>query len=125
MKKKNRYVNSEKIKNNANDVSTWTCEYCKSFLKSYGAVQQGNKSELIDRCVLLKNLIENGLENLISLPTYELRSMCLKLQFPDTQIMSKDMMIKRVSDTMLGVNYDTASGVLALIDKEEKEESLI
>ena len=37
-KKKNRYVNKEKGKNDCSDVSTWICDFCKNFLKSYGAI---------------------------------------------------------------------------------------
>ena len=36
----------------------------------------------------------------------------------------KDNMIKSISDAILGVNCDTRSGILILID-EEKDESLI
>ena len=124
-KKKNRYVNVAKSKNDAADISTWTCEHCKSFLKSYGAVQQGNRNELINRCVMLKHLIENELETLTSLSKTELRSMCVELKLPDIKDMSKDNMIKSVSDAMLGIHGDTAIDVLALIDEEESDESLI
>ena len=65
-KKKNRYMNKEKGKNDYSDVSTWTCDFCKNFLKSYGAIHQGKKQELIDRCALLKYLITNRLEFLIT-----------------------------------------------------------
>ena len=51
--------------------------------------------------------------------------MCLELQLPGTQITLKDMMIKSVSDSIIGANCNTASSMLALINEEDKEESLI
>ena len=56
-----------KNKNDDEDVSTWTCEYSQSFLKSHKAVQQKNISEFHTRCELLKKIWSRGLENLISL----------------------------------------------------------
>ena len=56
-KTKNRYVNEKKSKNVDTDVSTWTCNHCKTFLKSYKAIQQGNVNELRNRYSLLKQLI--------------------------------------------------------------------
>ena len=123
LKKKKRCVNNEKSKNDAADVSTWTVQHCKSFLKSHGAVQQGNKNELIARCVMLKHLIENDLENLMSLSKTELRSMCVELKLPDAKDMPKDHMIQIVSDAMLGIHGDTASDLIAFIDEEDSDES--
>ena len=52
--------------------------------------------------------------------------MCLELQLPDMQSISKDDMIKSVSDTILSVNYNNTSSVLVMIvNEEEKDESLI
>ena len=116
LKKKNRHVNSSKEKNNYSDVSTWTCECYKSFLKSCKAVQQGNKNELIDRCELLKHLIENGLEILISLSKTELKSMSSTLSLPCTPDISKDDIIQDFFNVMLEVCGDTSNNVLAMIE---------
>ena len=51
----------------------------------------------------------------------ELQSMCLDLQLHNIQSMLKDTIIHSISDTIIGINYNTASFVLVLIDKEEKD----
>ena len=69
-------------------------------------------------CLLLKHLIANGLESLMSLSKIGLKIM-------SEQDISKDGMIKNVSDTMLN-NYGNANnGMLALVDEEERDEDLI
>ena len=50
-RKKKRHANSLKSKNDDSDVSTWTCEHCKSFSKSHDAIQKGNNQESTHRCV--------------------------------------------------------------------------
>ena len=118
LKKKNRCTNESKDKNDDTDMSTWTCDYCKQFLKRHGAAQQGNKAELKERCVLLKHLIANGLENLFALSKTELKSMCADLKFPILNV-SKDDMIKNVSDSMQNNSGDTTSDILESIEGEE------
>ena len=121
-KKKNRCANKEKGKNDYSDVSTWTCEFCKDVLKSCGAVQQGNKKELSDRCALLKYLVANGLEFLMSASKTELKSMSDALSLPHGHGVSKDDMITNVSNVTLDVYGDISNGVLALIEEEERNE---
>ena len=113
------------MKNKEDDISTWTCEYCKSFLKLHKASLQGNKKELIDRCVLLKFLIENNLECMISLSKMELKSMSSALTLPFGEGITKDDMIRNVSDVLLGIFGDMSNGVLALIEEEESELDLM
>ena len=72
-KKKQRHISSLILKNDDRDVSTWTRDYCRSFLKTYRAVQQGKQEELRTRCLLLKKIIYQGLENIISLSKTQLR----------------------------------------------------
>ena len=90
-----------KSKNDVTYPSTWTCDHIKSFLKSHGEVQSVIKAELLDRCHLLIHFIKNDLDNLISLSKPELRSMCAEFQFPVSADISKDNMIKSVSDAMM------------------------
>ena len=125
MKKKNKCANSSQGKNKEDDISTWTCEYCKSFLKLHKASLQGNKKELIDRCVLLKFLIENNLEHMISLSKMELKSMSSALTLPFGEGITKDDMIRNVSDVLLGIFGDMSNGVLTLIEEEESELDLM
>lgn len=91
-------------------------------LKSHGAVHQGDKTELIDRCALLKHLIANDLEHLISASKTDLKSMPNALSLPHGLGVSKDNMIANVSNVMLDVVGETSNGVLALIEEEEKNE---
>ena len=95
-------------------------ECCKSFLKSHGATYQGIKLKLIDRRLLLKKLITQGLEKLMMLSKRKLRSMCTQLTLPDTSDIAKDSMIKSVSDDMLDNCGDTANGMLAGIANEDE-----
>ena len=111
-------MNISKGKNREDDVFTWTYEYCKSFLKLHKASQQGNKKELVDRCILLQFLIENSLEHMISLSKTELKSMLSALTLPFGEGISKDDMIRNVSDVLLGVFGDTSNGVLTVIEEE-------
>ena len=101
-------------------MSAWTYEYCKHFLKLCKAVLQGNKKELIDRCILLKHLTANDLENLMPLSKIELRSVPSTLTLPCRQDMSKDVVIRNVSNAMLGACGDVSNGVLAAIEEEER-----
>ena len=70
---------------------------------------------------MVENLIENDLEDLISLLKTELRSMCVEFKLPNINDITKDNMIKSVSDAMLGIHSDTASDILALINEEESD----
>ena len=118
-------MNKEKGKNDYGEASTWTAQFCKDILKSHGAAQQGNKKELSDRCVLLKHLIANGLENMMSTSKTELKSMSAALSLPCRHGVSKDDMIKNVSNVMLDVHGDTSNGALAVIEEEERNEGEI
>ena len=68
----------------------WTCEFCKDVLKSWGAVQQGNKKELSDRCALLKYLVVNRLDFLMSASKTRLKSVSDALSLPHRHGASKD-----------------------------------
>ena len=81
---------------------------------------QGKKTELINRCVLLKKLIAGGLEKLIALSKIDLRLMCTQLTLPDCSSITKDCLIKSVSDVMLGDYGVTTNGMLAQIDNEDE-----
>ena len=39
-------MNLTKVKNDNEDISAWTCEYCQSALHACGAVKSGDESEL-------------------------------------------------------------------------------
>lgn len=117
-KKKNTCTNKAKCKNDYSDVSTWACEFYKDMLKSHRAVRQGNKRELIDRCALLKHLIANDLEQLISASKTDLKSMPNALSLPHGLGVSKDDIITNVSNVMLDVVGETSNGVLPLIEEE-------
>jgi len=118
--KQKKYVNSRKLKNDEEDPCTWTGEFCKTYLKTHGAVCQGKKTELINRCVLLKKLIAGGLEKLITLSKIDLRLMCTQLTLPDCSSITKDCLIKSVSDVTLGDYGVTTNGMLAQIDNEDE-----
>ena len=104
MKKKDRHVKNTIGNNNDSDASTWTCEHCKSFLKSCEAVQLGSEIELIDRCVLLKHLIANGHEKLMTLWKRDLISTSDELPLHHENYVSKDNMIKNVFNVVLDVH---------------------
>ena len=99
--KKGRCVNLTKVKNDNEDISAWTCEYCQSALHAHGAVKSGNKSELQARCELLKKLLSCNLDNLITLSKTELRSMSLQLSLPSGSDATKDDLIKNISHVMI------------------------
>ena len=85
-------------------------------------MQKGNKKELSDRCVLLKHLIANGLETMMSASKTELKSMSAALSLPCGHGASKDDMIRNVSNVMLDVYGDTSEGALALTEEGEMNE---
>ena len=120
LKKIERCVNFMKSKNDDEDASTLTCEFCKSFSESHSAVCQGNKVDLLDRCLLLKILIASSLEKLIQLSKTELRSMCAQLALPDTSDIPIDDMTKSVSETTFDNCSNTTDGMLAGIENEEE-----
>ena len=51
--------------------------------------------------------------------------MDLELRFSSIKNILKDDMIKRILDIILSINCNSASSALILINKEEKDESLI
>ena len=71
------------------------------------------------RCVLLKYLIANGLENLMSLSKTKLKLMSSALTFPYGQDISKDDMIMHISNVMFVAHGDTSHGALTVIEEEE------
>ena len=71
---------------------------------------------------MLKHLIENDLEHLMSVSKTDLKSMSDALSLPHGLGVSKDDMITNVSNVMLDVFGDTSNGVLALIEEEERNE---
>ena len=83
-------------------------------------MQEGNKNELIERCKLLKFLIENRLENLMAMSKTELKSMPSALSLPHGLDTSKDDTIRNISNVMLGMHGDTSNDVLAVIEEEER-----
>ena len=112
-----------KSKNDDKDVSTWTGEFCKSFFKSHGDMHQGNKSELINSCLLLKKSIAGGLEKSMTLSKIELRSMCTQLTLSDSSSIKKDSLIKSVSDFILDNYGDTPNWILAEINNKDELDS--
>lgn len=113
-----------RFRNNDADASTWTCKHSESFLKTYGSVQKGNKAESRDEC-LLKPLIANGLESLVSLSKTELRSACSELKSHDAADTSEDDIIKSVSGMFLNNYGDTTNGMISLIDEEMRDEDAV
>ena len=71
------------------------------------------------------HLIENGLEELISLSTTELGSLCRELLLLDAASVSKDKMINSVSDAMINNYGDTTNGTLTLIDEDGIDEDAL
>ena len=106
-----------KLKNDYMDVSTRAYEHSKLFLKSYSAVEKGIKLICVMYVFLLKHSISNGLEILVSLSKIELRSMCVELKFHDVVDISKDDMIKSVSDEMNNNYGGITNGTFTLIEK--------
>ena len=102
-RKKKKFVNILKSKNDDLDISTQTCECFKSFLKKHDAIQKDNKQESIDSYALLKHLIVNSLEQLIKLSKTYLKFMAAKLKLTYRKQISKDDMIENFSDVMLKV----------------------
>ena len=124
-KKKGRRVNSLIQKNDDKDLSTWTCEHCRQFLKSHDAVWQGNQAELRVRCLLLKKIMHHGLENLISLSKTKLRSMWNELKLPSGAEIVKDDLTVSMSNAMVGDENYAVESMLRLIEEEEKNENAI
>ena len=89
-------------------------------LKSNDAAHEGNKSELINRCLLLKKLIAGSFKKLMTLSKIELRLMCTQLILPDCSSTTKDNLIKSVSNVMLGNYGDTTNGIVAEIDNQDE-----
>ena len=112
-------------KNDDRCVSTWTCDYCRSFLKTHGAVQKGKQEDLRARCLLLKKLIYHGLENIISLSKTQLRSMSNELKLPHSADISKDDLIKKTCDVMIGEANDTSECLISSIEIEERDEDAV
>ena len=125
LKKKERCENSSKQKNDDEDASTWTCEYCKKNFKSHDAVQEGNQAKLQSRCVFLKKLISCGFENLMSMSKTDLRQMSANLTLPFGADVSKDDLIANISNVMINNHNDTIEDALALVEKEDGFEDLI
>ena len=99
--KKGRHRNIVKNKNDNENISTWIYKYCELFLKLHKVVQQGNKLESYARYELLKKLLSCSLENLISLSKTELKLMSAELILPFGAEISKDNLIKNVSNTII------------------------
>ena len=115
-------MNLLKNKNDDEDMSSWSCEYCQSYLKAHKAVQRGNKGELQSRCTLLKKLITCGLQNLMSLSKTELKSMSLQLSLTHSADTSKDELITNISNVLIDNQADTSNQMLDIIDNENDNE---
>ena len=115
-KTKNRYVSENKCTNVGTDVSTWTCNYCKTFLKSYNAIQQGNVNVLRNRCYLLQKLISNNLQWIICLSMAELKQMSTRFSSP---LGTKDEMVKNIYNIMVDTFSDTSSSIVECLDRDE------
>lgn len=115
-KTKNRYVSENKCTNVSTDVSTWTCNYCKTFLKSYNAIQQGNVNVLRNRCYLLQKLISNNLQWIICLSMAELKQMSTRFSSP---LGTKDEMVKNIYNIMVDTFSDTSSSIVECLDRDE------
>ena len=112
-------------KNDDEHVSTWTCEYRKSFLKLHKVVQEGNQAKLRNRCLLLKKLIHYGLENLITMTKSALRQMSSNLTLPFGAEASRYDLINNVSNVMIHNNDDTVEDILALVEKEDACDEIV
>ena len=66
----------------------------------------------------MKHLIVNGLEKLFSLAKTELKSMCADFKLSILNV-SKDDIIKNVSDSMLNNSGDATSDMFESIEEEE------
>lgn len=75
--------------------------------------------------MFLNHLISNSLESLMSASKTEFKAMLAALSLQCEHGMSKDGMIKNVSNAMLDVFGDTLNRVLALIEEEERNEGVI
>ena len=65
-------------------------------------------------------MIENGLENLMSMSKTDLKSMSSDSSLPYGVDTSKDDMIRNVSNVMLGVCGDTSNAMLDVLEEEER-----
>ena len=74
---------------------------------------------------VIKKIVSNGLENLVSVSKTELTSMCDDLKFPFGSEISKDNLIENASDTMINNNNEIADETLSLIEMKEENEGLI
>ena len=114
-------VSCMKLRNDYVGISTWNCEYSKYFLKSYATMQKVNKTELHDRQLLLKYLIANILEILVSLSKIELRHVCAELKLLDIADISKHETIESMSDAMIKNYGDITNDTLELINEEGRD----
>ena len=74
---------------------------------------------------VIKKIVSNCLENLVSVSKPELTSMCDDLKFPFGSEISKDSLIKNASDTMINNHSEMADQTLSLIEMKEGNEGLI
>lgn len=96
-----------------------------SFLKFYKAAYQRDKQEFINRCALLKHLNANSLERLMTLSKIDLKSVSAALSLPCRHNISKDDIIKNISNVILDVHRDTAGGVLKFNWWKKSDEGVI
>ena len=121
-KRKNRYEKSKNLRNDNENVYSWTVKYCQEFLKSHDAVCSGSLDVLHKRCLLLKKLILNDMEYLMSVSKRELCNLCASLNLPKG---TKDEMIESVSHDMLDIMRDSTSDIVELIDNEDDIEMIV
>ena len=122
LKRKNRYEKSKIVKNDNENVLSWTVKYCQTFLKSHDAVCNGSLDVLHKRCLLLKKLISNDMEYLMSVSKRDLGDLCASLNLPKG---TKDEMIESVSNDMLDIMRDSTSDIVELIDNEDNIEMFV
>ena len=115
-KTKNQHVKKKKCKNVNTNVLTWTCNYCKIFLKSYKAIQQGNMNVLRNRCYLLQKMISNDLQWIMCLSIAELKQMSTRLLSP---LGTKDNMVQNICNIMIDAFTDTSSSIVECLDRDE------
>ena len=109
-------ISENKCKNADTDMSTWTYNYCKAFLKSYKAIQQGNVNVLRNRCYLLQKLISNNSQWIICLSMAELKQMSMRFSSP---LGTKDEMVKNIYNIMVDTFSDTSSSIVECLDRDE------
>ena len=84
-------------------------------------MQHCNQSELRERCALLKCLMSKGFDILMPSAKTALKEMSVDLTLPFGSEMSKDEMIKNVSDVMLNDYGDTYNVKLSTLEKERNK----